>query len=162
MPGLSTMRRLIDVEILIIVAARGAIGLLSATVISLIFWWGTRVFLKLNASDLGQDVYFLTQAVVFGASATVVIVVSWWNTQSPPRLQWLFAVLTLGFTILSAWLFNEIRGIETHYALVGGVLRVEVFSVRHMASSLMMGAVLGGNIFAGVLYLYRVTRYNEV
>ncbi|MDP6513011.1 MAG: hypothetical protein QF878_07485 [SAR202 cluster bacterium] len=156
------MRRLIDVEILIIVVVRGTTGLLSSTVISLMFWWGTRAFLKLNASDLGQDVYFLTQAVIFGASATLVIALSWWNTQSPPRLQWLFAVLTLGITILSAWLFNEIRGIETHYALVGGVLRVEVFSIRHMVSSMMMGAVIGGNIFAASLYLYRVTRYNEV
>jgi hypothetical protein len=63
--------------------------------------------------------------------------------------------------VFSAWLFNEIRGIETHYALARGVLRVEVFSVSHMVSSLLIGAVLGGNIFAATLYLYRVVRHNE-
>ena len=162
MPGVATMRRLLDVEILIIAAVRGTIGVLSATVFSLACWWGVRAFVRLSASDLGLEVYFLTQAAIFGGSATVVIVLSWWNTQSPDRLRWLFAVLTLAVTVFSAWLYNEIRGIETHYALVGGVLRVEVFSIRHMVSGMLMGAVFGGNIFAAVLYLYRFTRHNEV
>ena len=92
----------------------------------------------------------------------MVVVVSWWNTQSSRRVHWLSTALTLGATVFSAWLFNEIRGIETHYALSGGVLRVEVFSIRYMVSSLLIGAVVGGNIFAAALYLYRVVRHNEV
>jgi len=160
--ALSTMRRLFDVELLINIAARSAVGILSATVFSLVVWWGTRIFLRLNPADLGLEIYFLTQATIIGGAATVVVVVSWWNTQSSRRVHWLSTALTLGATVFSAWLFNEIRGIETHYALSGGVLRVEVFSIRHMVSSLLIGAVVGGNIFAAALYLYRVVRHNEV
>ena len=161
MTGLSTMRRLFDVELLINIAARSAVGILSAIVLSLIVWWGTRIFLRLNPGDLGLGMYFLTQAAIIGGAATVAVVLSWWNTQSSRRVQWLSTALTLGATVFSAWLFNEIRGIETHYALARGVLRVEVFSVSHMVSSLLIGAVLGGNIFAATLYLYRVVRHNE-
>ena len=162
MTGLSTMRRLFGVELLINIAARSAVGILSATVFSLVVWWGTRIFLKLNPADLGLEIYFLTQATIIGGAATVVVVLSWWNTQSSRRVHWLSTALILGATVFSAWLFNEIRGIETHYALSGGVLRVEVFSIRHMVSSLLIGAVVGGNIFAAALYLYRVVRHNEV
>ena len=161
MTGLSTMRRVFDVELLINIAARSAAGILSATVFSLVVWWGTRIFLRLNPADLGLGMYFLTQATIIGGAATVVVVVSW-NTQSSRRVHWLSTALTLGATVFSAWLFNEIRGIETHYALSGGVLRVEVFSIRHMVSSLLIGAVVGGNIFAATLYLYRAVRHNEV
>ena len=156
------MRRLFDVELLINIAARSAIGILSAIVFSLIVWWGTRIFLRLNPGDLGLGRYFLTQAAIIGGAATVAVVLSWWNTQTSRRVHWLSTALTLAATVFSAWLFNEIRGIETHYALARGVLRVEVFSISHMVSSLLLGAVLGGNIFAATLYLYRFVRHNEV
>ena len=89
MTGLSTMRRLFDVELLINIAARSAVGILSAIVLSLIVWWGTRVFLRLNPADLGLGMYFLTQATIIGGAATVAVVVSWWNTQSTHRVHWL-------------------------------------------------------------------------
>ena len=76
MTGLSTMRRVFDVELLINIAARSAAGILSATVFSLVVWWGTRIFLRLNPADLGLGMYFLTQATIIGGAATVVVVVS--------------------------------------------------------------------------------------
>ncbi|MCH8186897.1 MAG: hypothetical protein IH862_12430 [Chloroflexi bacterium] len=87
---------------------------------------------------------------------------AWWNAQSSGRVHGLFVVLTLGTAVLSAWLVNEIRGVETHKALLQGVLRVPVFSLSHMLTGMMSGAVLGGNAVAAAFYLYRALRHREV
>ena len=54
-----------------------------------------------------------------------------------------------------------IRDSETHYALFGGVHRVEVFSVRYMLEGMMAGAVIGGNLIGLGFYSYRGLIYRE-
>ncbi len=151
---------MVSLELLVNVLARGFLGLFLATVLSFGFWWLTWV--SFNTSDLGLSSFFLVQASLVGGAAALVIVLAWWNTQSSGRVHWLSFVLTLGTAVAGAWLVNEIRGVETHYALVQGVSRVEVFSISHMVASMIFGAVLGGNAVAAALYLYRALRHREV
>jgi hypothetical protein len=151
---------MVSLELLVNVLARVALGLFLATVLSFTFWWLTWV--SLNTSNLGLNSFFWVQASIVGAAAAVGTVPAWWNTQSSGRVHWLFVVLTLGTAMASAWLVNEIRGVETHKALFRGVLRVPVFSLSHMLASMMLGAVLGGNAVAGAFYLYRALRHREV
>ena len=151
---------MVNLELLINVSVRSTFGVLSAVVLSFGFWWLTRV--TFNTSNLGLSWFFLVQAFLVGGPAAVVIVLAWWNTQSSGRVHLLSVVLTLLTAVAGAWLVNEIRGVETHYALVQGALRVPVFSISHMLASMISGAVLGGNVVAAALYLYRALRYREV
>lgn len=151
---------MVSLELLINVLARGALGLFSAAALSFGFWWLT--WFSFNTSDFGLTSFFLMQASIMGAAAAVPTVFVWWNTQSSGRVHWLFFIIILGTAVVGAWLVNEIRGIETHNALVGGVLRVPVLSLSHMQTSMLAGAVFGGNAAAAVFYLYRVLRHREV
>lgn len=63
--------------------------------------------------------------------------------------------------VAGAWLVNEIRGVETYYALIRGVRRVPVYSLTHMFVGMMLGAVFVGNAVGAALYLYRVIRHRE-
>ena len=55
----------------------------------------------------------------------------------------------VGITLISS-IFSHGRltrdGIETHYALAEGELRVLVFSIRHMLVGMIWGAVMGGGM----------------
>ncbi|MCH8310501.1 MAG: hypothetical protein IIB17_08405 [Chloroflexi bacterium] len=150
---------MVNIELLINVLARAALGLFSAAALSFGFWWLTWV--SFNTSNLGLASFFMVQASIIGGSAAVPTVLAWWNTQSSRKVHWLSVCLTLGAAVVGAWLVNEIRGIETHKALVGGVLRVSVFSLSHMQTSMIAGAVFGGNAMAAAFYLYRALRHRE-
>ena len=150
---------MVRLEVWVSVLARGTLGVFFATVLSFIIW--RMIWLSINTSDMRLSWFFLVQASIVGVGAAVGIVFAWWNTQSSGKVHWLFVVLTLGTAVASAWLVNEIRGVETNYALFRGVQRVPVFSREHMFVSMMFGAVLGGNAVAAALYLYRALRYRE-
>ena len=146
-------------ELLVNVLARGAIGLLSAIVLSFFIWRLTGV--SFDRPELGLGWFFLMQASIVGAAAAVPTAFAWWNTQSSRRIQLVFVVLILGTAVASAWLVNEIRGVETEYALFRGALRVPVFSRNYMFVSMMFGAAFGGNAVAAAFYIYRALRHRE-
>ncbi|MCI0440719.1 MAG: hypothetical protein L0177_16560 [Chloroflexi bacterium] len=147
------------IELLVNALARGALGLISAIVLSFFIWWLTWV--SFNTSDLSLALFFLVQASIVGGAAAVPTVFAWWNTQSSRRIHLALVVLTFGTAVASAWLVNEIRGVETRYALFRGVLSVPVFSLSHMLVSMILGAALGANAVAAALYLYRALRHRE-
>ena len=147
------------IELLVNVLARSAMGLLSAMVLSFLIWRLTGA--SFNQADLNLGWFFLMQAWIVGGAAAVPTAFAWWNTQTSRRIQLMSVVLILGTAVASAWLINEIRGVETNYALFGGVRRVQVFSRNYMFVGMMSGAVLGGNAVAAALYLYRVLRHRE-
>ncbi len=147
------------IELLVNVLARGALGLISAVVLSFVIWWLTWV--SFSTSNLSLGLFFLVQASIVGGAAALPTVFAWWNTQSSRRIHLALVVLTFGTAVASAWLVNEIRGVETHYALFRGVQSVPVFSLSHMLVSMILGAALGGNAVAAALYLYRVLRHRE-
>ncbi len=147
------------IELLVNVLTRGTLGLFSAIILGFVIWWLTWV--SFSTSDLSLGLFFLVQASIVGGAAAVPTVFAWWNTQSSRRIQLVFVVIILVTAVVGAWLVNEIRGVETHYALFRGVQRVPVFSRDHMFVSMMFGAVLGGNAVAAALYVYRVLRYRE-
>ena len=149
----------ITVELLVNVLARSTLGLLSAIVLSFLAW---RVIgVSFDRPELSLGWFFLMQALLVGGAAAVPTALAWWNTQSSRRIQLLSVVLILGTAVVGAWLVNEIRGVDTQYALFRGVLRVPVFSRNYMFVSMMLGAVFGGNAVAAALYFYRALRYRE-
>ena len=149
----------ITVELLVNVLARSTLGLLSAIVLSFLAW---RVIgVSFDRPDLSLGWFFLMQALIVGGAAAVPTALAWWNTQSSRRIQLLSVVIILGTAVVGAWLVNEIRGVDTQYALFRGVLRVPVFSRNYMFVSMMLGAAFGGNAVAAALYLYRALRHRE-
>jgi hypothetical protein len=150
----------ITIELLVNVLARGALGLFSAIVFSFFIWWLSWV--SFNTSNLTLGLFFVVQASIVGSAVTIPTAFAWWNTQSPRGIHLAFVVVTFGAAVASAWLVNEIRGIDTRYALFEGVLSVPVFSISHMLVSMILGAALGGNAAAAALYLYRALRQREV
>ena len=145
--------------LLITFLARSALGLISASVLTFLIWRASEI--TVDTSGLSQGLEFVLQALIVGVAAAVPTVFAWWNTQSPRKIQLTFVVYVLAIAVFSAWLVNEIRGIETHYALFAGVTRLQVFSRTHMFIGMMSGSVLGGNAMAAVLYLYRAVKYRE-
>ena len=150
---------MINLELLVTVFARAVFGLFAAIALSTVIWSFFWVSFKPSPEELAS--FFLLQTLVVGIPAGLAVIFAWWNTQSPQRIQVMFIALALFTSVVSAWGTNELRGVETHYALVNGVLRVPVFSVRHMLASMLFGAVLGGNLVAGVFFLYRSLKYRE-
>ena len=146
-------------ELLVNVLARGALGLLSAMVLSFLLW--RAAWVSYDMAELSLGWFFLVQAMIVGGAAAVPMAFAWWNTQSARRTQLLIVVITLMTAVAAAWVVNEIRGVETHYALFRGVQRVPVFSRTHMFVGMMFGAVLGGNAVAAALYIYRALRHRE-
>lgn len=150
---------MLNLELLINVLARGTFGLFSATILGFSFWWLMWVSFDTSNSDLTS--FFLVQAQIVGFPAAAITIVAWWNTQSSRKIHGLFIILTIVAAVVGAWLLNEIRGVNTHNALVGGVMRVPVFSLSHMLGSMIFGAALGGNAIAAIFYLYRALRHRE-
>ncbi|SVA27341.1 uncharacterized protein METZ01_LOCUS80195 [marine metagenome] len=150
---------MINLELLVTVFARAVFGLFAAIALSTVIWSFFWVSFSPSPEELAS--FFLLQTLVVGIPAGLAVIFAWWNTQSPQRIQVMFIALALFASVISAWGTNELRGVETHYALANGVLRVPVFSVRHMLASMLFGAVLGGNLVAGVFFLYRSLKYRE-
>lgn len=149
-----------SVELLVNLLARATLGVFLATAASFGVWWFSWV--SSNTSDLDMGLFFLVQASIIGGSAAAVTSLAWWSTQSSPRVRWLSGIATVIVAVFGAWLCNEIRGIDTHYGLFAGVFRVPVFSLSHMLSSMMLGAVVAGNATAAVFYTFRAVRHREV
>jgi len=146
-------------ELLVNVLARSALGILSAIVLSFLVW--RLIGVSFDRPELSICWFFLLQASIVGTAAAVPSAFAWWNTQSSRRIQLMSVALILVTAVASAWLVNEIRGVDTQYALFRGVLRVPVFSRNYMFASMMFGAVFGGNAAAAALYLYRALRHRE-
>lgn len=149
----------ITIELLVNILARSALGLLSALVLSFLVW--RMIGVSFDRPELSIGWFFLLQASIVGGAAAVPTAFAWWNTQSSRRIQLMSVALILVTAIASAWLVNEIRGVDTEYALFRGVLRVPVFSRNFMFVSMMFGGVFGGNAVAAALYLYRALRHRE-
>jgi hypothetical protein len=145
--------------LLITFLARGVLGLLSALALTFLIWRASEV--TVDTSGLSVGLEFFLQALIVGVAAAVPTAFAWWNTQCTRRIQFVFVVYILIAAVASAWVVNEIRGVETHYALFAGVTRLQVFSRTHMFIGMMSGAVLGGNAMAAALYLYRAIKYRE-
>jgi uncharacterized transporter YbjL len=147
------------IVLLITFLARSALGLSSALVLSFLVWRAFEV--TVNTRDLSLGLEFFLQALIVGLAAAVPTAFSWWNTHSARKTQFVFAVYILIAAVTTAWVVNEIRGVETHYALFAGVTRLQVLSRTHMFVGMMSGAVLGGNAMAAGLYLYRAVKHRE-
>ena len=65
-------RRLISLKLVVVLFARSVLGLFAATVSALIFWWFTRVFLKIPAT--GVPLFFLWQAIFVGGAASIGVI----------------------------------------------------------------------------------------
>ena len=150
---------MLNFELLVTVITRGLFGFFAATALSTVIWSLFWVSFRPSSEELAP--FFLLQTLIVGVPAGIAVIFAWWNTQSPQRIQVMFIVLALFASVICAWSANELRGVETHYALVNGVLRVPVFSIRHMLASMLFGAVMGGNFVAGAFFLCRSLKYRE-
>ena len=151
---------MVSTELLIIMLARGALGLFLSAILGFGSWSLIRIFIPTPNSDSAS--FFLVHAAMIGGPAAVGAALAWWNTQSSGRVHWLTVFLTMGITVVSTWLIIEIWEVDTYYALFGGVHRLPVISTRDMLTRLMTGAVLSGNAAAAAFYLYRALRHREV
>ena len=146
-------------ELLVSAIARLLAAVFFSVVLIVLTWAFVKVFLQPSASD--PTMYFLKHALLVGGAASVGIIPAWWNTATPLVTNFKMALTVVIVSMLSSWVLNEIRGVETHYALFGGVHRVEVFSVRYMLEGMMAGAVIGGNLTGLGFYSYRGLIYRE-
>ena len=151
---------MLSLDLMLIILARGALGLSFAGVLGVGSWALIRVSVQTPNSD--SPSFFLVHAAMLGVPAAAGAALAWWNTQSSGRVNWLAVVLTLGTALVSTWLVLEIRGVETYNALFFGFLRVPVISTKDMLSKMVFTAVLSANAAAAAFYLYRALRHREV
>ena len=159
-PKWSIVTQLFNFELLINILARSTFGTLLAMVLSFLIWW--TIWFTYRTSNPNLTAFFLVQSLLVGAPAALATMFAWWNTESSKKVQWQAIGLTLVAAVVSAWLVNEIRGVETHNALFRGGVRVPVFSISHMLSGMIFGAAFGGNGAAAAFYIYRAVRYREM
>ena len=151
---------MLNTELLIIVTARGFLGLFLAAILGFGSWSVIRDSIQTPNSD--SALFFLAQAAMAGGGAGMGAAVAWWNTQSSRRVHWLSALLTVAAAVVVTWLVLEIWGVYTYHALFGGVYRVPVISTSDMLTKMVTAAVLSANAAAAALYMYRALRHREV
>ena len=151
---------MISLDACLWIVARALLGVFSSVGLAMVVWVVSQLFLRdLSVASGG---YFLTQALVIGMPAGVGAVAAWWSPDAPAMQRWLQATLLPLATALGAWLVLEVRGVETYYALFGGSQRIEVVVQGDMLGTLVVAAVVIGNVIGGALHIWRVVRYREL
>ncbi len=150
---------MMSVESAVWVVVRAVLGIFCSTGLAAIVWVLSRYFPQDSVTATTQ--FLVTQALIIAVPAGVGATAAWWNPDNPPILRLLYAALIPALTFVCGWLTIAVRGVETYHALFGGTHRVPVIETGDLIGTLIVSSVIGANVIAGGLYVYRLVRYRE-
>ena len=147
-------------DIGLVLLARGLLGLACSTISGFIVWLA--IWSYVHGPALTGTTFVATLALVVGTPSGLITAILWNNAESPRRVRWLFAFLTLGMAVAAPYVVMLIKGVETYYGLFFGVLRLPVIDVSDALYTMLIASSVAANFFAAVLATYRMARYREI
>lgn len=133
----------------------GPLSLALGFVAWLMGWW-------LQGARVGTDTFFTVQGVITGIATGSVAAFFWWNTETPPKVQWSYALAVLVVAIASPIIVMQFDEIDTYNTLIGPSRRVAVIVKGDLISTMIFSSTIGANAVAAALGMYRMFRYREI
>ena len=118
-------------------------------------WW-------VQGARVGNDSFFIVQGAVTGLAAGMVAAFFWWNTETPPKIQWSYAVAALAVAVASPIIVVQFAEIDTYNTLIGPSRRVAVIVKGDLIATMIFSSAIGANAVAAGLGMYRMFRHNEI
>ena len=166
MTRLRTTRHYLDIvlreagEISLVLLARGLLGLACSAISGFLVWLA--IWSYVHGPALTGTTFVATLALVVGIPSGLVTAILWHNAESPRRIRWMFALIALGSAVAFPYVFMLVRGVETHYGLFFGVLRLPVIDVADALYVMLITSSVAANAVAAVLATYRMAKYREI
>ena len=131
-----------------------------STVVGFVVWLA--IWSYVHGPALTGTTFIATLALVVGIPSGLVTAILWNNMESPPRVRWLLAAITLGVAVAAPYTVVLIKGINTYYGLFFGVLRLPVIDVADSLYTMLIASSVGANAVAAIMATYRMSRYREI
>lgn len=118
-------------------------------------WW-------VQGARVGNDSFFIVQGAVTGLAAGAVAAFFWWNTETPLKIQWIYAGVVLAVAVASPTIVMQFADIDTYNTLIGPSRRVAVIVKGDLISTMIFSSAIAANVVAAALGIYRMFRHNEI
>ncbi len=118
-------------------------------------WW-------FQGARVGTDGFFTVQGVITGIATGSVAAFFWWNTETPPKVQWGYALTVLVVAIASPIVLMQFAEIDTYNTLIGPSRRVAVIVKGDLISTMIFSSTIAANVVAAALGMYRMFRHREI
>ena len=147
-------------DIGLVLLARGLLGLACSAISGFVVWLA--IWSYVHGPALTGTTFMATLALVVGTPSGLVTAILWHNAESPRRIRWLFALISLAVAVVAPYVVMTVRGVETYYGLFWGVLRLPVIDVADALYIMLITSTVAANAVSGVLAAYRMARYREI
>ena len=118
-------------------------------------WW-------FQGARVGTDTFFTVQGVITGIVTGAVAAFFWWNTETPPKVQWIYAITVFVAAIASPIVLTQFAEIDTYNTLIGPSRRVAVIVKGDLISTMIFSSAIAANAVAAGLGIYRMFRHREI
>ena len=142
------------------VLARGLLGLVLSAIAGFVAWMG--IWPYVLGPALSEPRFVITLALVIGTPSGLVTALLWRNSESPPRIRWLFALVSLAVAVATPCIVMLVKDVHTYYALFGGAIRLPVIDVADALFTMLVSSAVAANVVSGALATYRMARYREI
>lgn len=133
----------------------GPLSLALGFVAWLMGWW-------FQGARVGTDTFFTVQGVITGIATGAVVAFFWWNTETPPKVQWSYAVIVMVVAIASPIVLMQFAEIDTYNTLIGPSRRVAVIVKGDLISTMIFSSAIAANVVAAALGMFRMFRHREI
>ena len=145
----------IAIVVLVRLGLGGPISVAAGFVAWILGWW-------FQGARVGTDSFFIAQGVVTGLAAGAVAAFSWWNTETSPRIQWIYAFIVLAVAVVSPIIMSLFSEIDTYNTLIGPSRRVAVIVKGDLISTMIFSSAIACNAVAAAFGIYRMLWRREI
>ena len=133
----------------------GPLSLAAGFVAWIFGWW-------FQGARVGTDNFFIAQGVATGLAAGAVAAFFWWNTETPPKIQWIYGLVVVAIAIASPIIVMQFAEIDTYNTLIGPSRRFAVIVKGDLISTMIFSSTIAANAVAAALGMYRMFRHREI
>lgn len=145
----------IGLSVLVRVMLGGPLSLVAGFVAWIFGWW-------FQGARVGTDTFFIVQGAATGFAAGAVAAFFWWNTETPPKIQWMYALVVVAIAIASPIIVMQFAEIDTYNTLIGPSRRFAVIVKGDLISTMIFSSAIASNAVAAVLGIYRMVWRREI
>ena len=145
----------IGLSVLVRVMLGGPLSLVAGFVAWIFGWW-------FQGARVGTDTFFIVQGAATGLAAGAVAAFFWWNTETPPKIQWMYALVVVAIAIASPIIVMQFAEIDTYNTLIGPSRRFAVIVKGDLISTMIFSSAIASNAVATVLGIYRMVWRREI
>ena len=145
----------IGLSILVRFALGGPLSIAAGFVAWVFGWW-------FQGARVGTDGFFIAQGVATGLAAGAVAAFFWWNTETPPKIQRLYALAVIAVAVASPIIVMQFAEIDTYNTLIGPSRRFAVIVKGDLISTMIFSSAIASNALSASLGIYRMIWRREI